>query len=199
MSRVYRYPWSALRGDYIRTGFGLVFTLLPLAAVVGSPVAMSVMGGLAALFLAFGARTGARHLSRFEVDAEGVTRYGISTLPIRRITVRWQEVDRVRLAFYSTRRDRSQGWMHLKVRGGSRRLGFDSIIDGFEDIAARTAGAAVTNGVPLSHATLRNFAALGLAIESDDEREVSGAGGMGADFGRPNIDRPDAGRPKGGR
>ncbi len=168
MSRVYRYPWATLRGDYIRTGIGLAVTLLPLAAVVGSPLAASVMGGLAAVFAIFGARTGARHLSRFEVDGDSVTRYRISTLPARRVTVRWREVDRVRLAFYSTRRDRSQGWMHLKIRGGGYKLGFDSIVDGFEDIAARALSAAAVNGVPLSAATARNFAALGLAVESKD-------------------------------
>ncbi|MCZ6863250.1 MAG: hypothetical protein O7I42_23810 [Alphaproteobacteria bacterium] len=188
MSRVYRYPWSALRGDYIRTGFGLVVTLLPLGAVASSPLAASVMGGLAAVFALFGARTGARHLSRFEVDEDSVTRYRISTLPARRVTVRWREVDRVRLAFYSTRRDRSQGWMHLTIRGGGCKLGFDSIIDGFEDIAALTLSAAVVNGVPLSAATARNFAALGLAVESKDGRPVTRAGRKRTGFEQP-MDR----------
>lgn len=168
MSRVYRYTWAALRGDYIRTGVGLTVTLVPLAAVTGSPLAASVMGALAAVFAIFGARTGARHLSRFEVDGDGVTRTRLSTSPRRWVTVRWREVDRVRLAFYSTRRDRSRGWMQLKIQGGGGKLGFDSIIEGFEDIAALALGAAVANGVPLSAATARNFAALGLAVESED-------------------------------
>lgn len=172
MSRVYRYPWATLRGDYIRTGIGLAVTLVPLAAVVASPIAASVMGGLAAVFALFGGRTVARHLSRFEVDGEGVTRTRISTSPPRRVIVRWREVDRVRLAFYSTRRDRSQGWMHLKIRGGGCKLGFDSIIDGFDDIAARALNAAAVNSVSLSPATARNFAALGLAVESRDGHPV---------------------------
>lgn len=186
MSRVYRYNWAALRGDYIRTGCGLAVTLLPLAAVTGSPLAASVMGGLAAVFAIFGARTVARHLSRFEVDADGVARYGmISTSPARRVTVRWREVDRVRLAFYSTRRDRSQGWMHLKIQGGSSKLGFDSIIEGFEDIAALALGAAAANGVALSASTARNFAALGLAVESKDGRALTDAGRQRAKFEQP--------------
>ncbi len=176
MSRVYRYTWPALRGDYIRTGVGLVVTLLPLAAVAESLLAASVMGGFAGVFAIFGARTGARHLSRFEVDGDGVSRTRISTLPARRVTVRWREVDRVRLAFYSTRRDKSQGWMHLKIGGGGRKLVFDSIFEGFEDIAARALDAAARNGVPLSAATARNFAALGLAVESKGGRTVMDSG-----------------------
>lgn len=185
MSRVYRYTWSNLRGDYLRTGLGLAITLVPLAAVTDSPIAAWVMGGLAGVFALFGARTGARHLSRFEVDGEAVTRTRISTLPPRRVTVRWREVDRVRLAFYSTRRDRSQGWMHLKIGGGGSKLGFDSIIDGFEDIAALALNAAAVNNVQLSAATARNFAALGLAAESKDGRALSDAGRRRAKFGQP--------------
>ncbi|MHA1538262.1 MAG: hypothetical protein ACTSUD_11955 [Alphaproteobacteria bacterium] len=177
MSRVYRYSFAALRGDYIRTGVGLAVTLLPLAAVTGNPIAASVMGGLAAIFAIFGVRTGARQLSRFEVDEICVTRHRISTLPARRVTVRWQEVDWVKLAFYSTRRDRSQGWMHLRIRGGGAKLGFDSIIEGFEDIAARALEAAAVNGVELSAASARNFAALGLAVESRGGRPDRAADG----------------------
>ena len=83
----------------------------------------------------------------------------------------------MKLAFYSTRRDRSKGWMHLKVSGGKHRLGIDSIIEGFDDIAARSANAAASNGVALSESTVRNFAALGLVIESEDGRAVSASRG----------------------
>ncbi|MDH3231879.1 MAG: hypothetical protein OEQ29_00005, partial [Alphaproteobacteria bacterium] len=70
-----------------------------------------------------------------------------------------------------------KGWMHLTISGGKHKLGIDSIIEGFDDIAARSAIAAATNGVALSDATLRNFAALGLVIEHQDGRAVSASRG----------------------
>lgn len=170
--RIYRYPWHELRADYLRAGAGLVLTLVPLAAAWGDGVAMAILGSLAVLFSAFAVRTALRHRSRYRITEEGIARLAASTGAAPAATVRWGDVDRIRLSFYSTKRDRSHGWMHLTIRGGGNRLGFDSIVDGFDDIAARTAEAAAANRVKLSDATVRNFAALGLVIAVEDGRAV---------------------------
>jgi len=176
--RTYRYPRAELRGDYIRAVAGIGLTSLPLIATWGNLTAGLIFGALMAVFLVFGLRTFVRQLNVYEVGEDGIARTGWaqngwSILGAGRVSLPWREVERVKLAFYSTRRDRSKGWMHLKISGGSTRLGIDSIIEGFDDIAARSANAAASNGVELSDATLRNFAALGLVIEHQDGRAVS--------------------------
>ncbi len=175
--RRYRYPAAELRGDYLRAGFGIVLTALPLIATWGNLYAGLILAALMAVFVVFGLRTWLRQTSDYEVDQDGIARNGLSILGAGRVSLPWREVERVKLAFYSTRRDRSKGWMHLKISGGSHRLGIDSIIEGFDDIAARSASAAASNGVKLSDSTLRNFAALGLVIEHQDGRAVSASRG----------------------
>jgi hypothetical protein len=171
--RGYRYPRAELRGDYLRAGAGIVLTGLPLAATWGNLYAGLILGALLALFVVFGLRTWLRQASVYEVGDDGIACNGWSILGAGRVSLPWREVERVKLAFYSTRRDRSKGWMHLKISGGKHRLGIDSLIEGFDDIASRSANAAASNGVKLSDSTLRNFAALGLDIEHVDGRAVS--------------------------
>ena len=130
-SRRYRYPWSELRGDDIRAGFGVALTGLPLAATWGELYAGLILGALMAIFALFGLRTALRQASAYEVGDDGITRIGWarngwSILGAGRVSLPWRDVERVKLAFYSTRRDRSKGWMHLKISGGSHRLGIDS-------------------------------------------------------------------------
>jgi len=175
--RRYRYPWSELRGDYLRAGFGIALTGLPLIATWGELYAGLVLGALMGLFAFFGLRTALRQASVYEVGDEAIARNGWSILRAGRASLAWRKVERVKLAFYSTRRDRSKGWMHLTISGGRHKLGIDSIIEGFDDIAARSAAAAAANGIALSDATLRNFAALGFVIEHQDGRAVSASRG----------------------
>ncbi|HUT50795.1 MAG TPA: hypothetical protein VM325_15765 [Alphaproteobacteria bacterium] len=175
--RRYRYPWSELRGDYLRAGFGIALTGLPFIATWGELYAGLILGALMGLFAFFGLRTALRQSSVYEVGDDAIARNGWSILGARRASLAWREVERVKLAFYSTRRDRSKGWMHLTITGGRHTLGIDSILEGFDDIAARGAAAAAANGVAMSDATLRNFAALGLIIEHEDGRAVSASRG----------------------
>ena len=56
--------------------------------------------------------------------------------------------------------------MELKLRGAGRRLLLDSRIEGFNDIAQRTASAVARRHLPLTPATAANFAALGIPMAS---------------------------------
>lgn len=82
----------------------------------------------------------------------------------------WEHLDRLRLRYYSTRRDRSDGWMTLTLAGlapsGRRvRLGLDSTVDGFIEIARAAAAAAVRNGVALKPSTVANLNALDIRLD----------------------------------
>jgi hypothetical protein len=103
-------------------------------------------------------RTIARQYSRIEMTEDAITHLGI-----RRTHLRWSDLDRAKLRYYSTRRNRAGGWMTLKLSGRRAGLAIDSNIDGFDAIAARAARAIADNRIGADDVTLANLAALGLA------------------------------------
>ena len=153
----FSYPTSAMLGDYLRAATGLVPTLLILATVSVGSVAGVVLSGFAAIFGAFAVRTALRHGTSLEMDETELRATGL-----RRTVIPWDELDRMKLAYYSTRRDRKSGWMQLQLGAGRARLSLDSRLDGFEQVARGAASAAAARGLPLSDATAANLQALGI-------------------------------------
>jgi hypothetical protein len=153
------YPASAMLGDYLRAAAGLGPTLLILATVSVGSVAEFVLGGFAAIFGAFAIRTALRHGTRLEIsDAE------LRAVGLRQVTIPWRELDRMKIAYYSTRRDRKSGWMQLELRAGPARLSLDSRVDGFDRLVRHAATAAAERGLELSEATAANLQALGIRV-----------------------------------
>ena len=166
---IHRYPANEVVADYARALAGLVLTLGPLAVFNVLPVMVYILGGLGALFLAFGFRTLLRHMTHVEVSAEGIRMDG----PAGR-TVRWRELDGMALRFYATRRDRRDGWMQLKLKADGGTLTLDSSLDGFSGIVQQALRAACANGVPLEARTLANLPGLGIAAPGDDAASAGG-------------------------
>jgi hypothetical protein len=166
------YPSSAMIGDYLRATAG--FT--PIAAILAiAPVGTSadlILGGLAVLFLLFGIRTALRHGTRVEMTETGLSASGPLVASIR-----WAELDSIKLAYYSTRRDRRDGWMQLKLRAGAARIRLDSRIEGFPKLVERAARAAEMRGLELSTATAANLEALGIGSPGVAPH-MGAAGGM---------------------
>jgi hypothetical protein len=156
------YSGVAMAGDYLRSAAGLVPSGALLATVPLGTVAAVVLGGFAALFGVFGARTLLRHSTRIELSEQGVRAVGPWPQAIL-----WSGLDRFRLAFYSTRRDRKSGWMQLELGAGRSRLRLDSRIDGFEIVVRRAALAAMARDLPLNDATAANLEALGIRWDGD--------------------------------
>ena len=163
------YPGSAMLGDYLRTAAGLVPTAAILALAPLGAIGAAVLGALAALFSVFGVRTALRHSSRVETTDIAIAASG----PLG-ATIRWSELDRVRLAYYSTRRDRRDGWMQLELRAGWRAIRLDSRIEGFHELVARAATAAAARGLVLSPATAANFEALGIHSPASHAADPTG-------------------------
>src|SRR5688572_19179509 len=117
------YPASAMVGDYLRAASGVVPVGVLFATVPVGTVAATVLGSLGALFAVFGVRTVLRHgtileMSETELRAEGAWRR----------TIAWAELDRMKLTYYSTSRDRRGGWMQLELGAGPVRVKLDSRI-----------------------------------------------------------------------
>ena len=153
------YPASAMVGDYLRAAAGLGPTLLILATVSVGTVAGIVLGSFAAIFGAFAIRTALRHGTSIELGDGGLRAVGLYPA-----TIAWTELDRMKLAFYSTRRDRKSGWMQLELGAGRARLSLDSRLDGFDRVVRQAALAAAERGLELSEATAANLEAMHIRV-----------------------------------
>jgi hypothetical protein len=153
------YPTSAMVGDYLRAVAGLVPAGVLYATEPVGAVATAVIGGFAAIFAVFGLRTVLRHGTRLEASNTELRAHGVACR-----TIAWSQLDRMRLAYYSTRRDRKSGWMQLQLGAGGARVSLDSRIDGFEGLVRRAATAAAARGIPLNDTTLANIEALGITL-----------------------------------
>ena len=158
----FRYDRKVLTGDYVRAGFGVALTWGPLLIVEAAPIMVYILGALGGVFAVFGIRTLIRQMTTIEVSEEGIHARG----PIGK-AVSWDDLNAMKLAYYSTRRDRQRGWMHLTLKGAGNRLGVDSSIDGFEHIAEAALDAATRHNLVLSNVTRSNLDALGIAPPGD--------------------------------
>jgi hypothetical protein len=166
----YDYPTSAMLGDYLRSAAGFVPATAILATLPLGVFTTSILAGFVALFAGFGIRTMIRHGTRVEI-----TEAALRTSGLRRTSIVWGELDRMKLAYYSTRRDRRDGWMQLELRSGRSRIRLDSRITAFIELVEISARAAEGRGVALNAATLANLAALG--VRSRAERGAPQAAG----------------------
>lgn len=160
----YRYPRAALTRDFARAGLGLAVTLGPAVVVPAASLAQIVLLPLALLFLVFGIRTWQRSVAVIAVTARD-----ISLSAPWQARLAWQNLKAVRLNYYSTRFDRSGGWMQLLLKGhggpDGATIRLDSTVEGFSDIARQVVAEARAARIPLSEATRSNFGALGIAVD----------------------------------
>lgn len=153
------YPTAAMIGDYLRAAAGLVPTGVVFATEPVGTVAATVLGSFAAVFGIFGLRTVLRHGTRLEMSDTELRAFGAWPC-----TISWADLDRMKLTYYSTRRDRRSGWMQLDLAAGGSRVKLDSRIAGFDRLVRRAAEVAVSRGVALNEATLTNLEALGIRL-----------------------------------
>ncbi len=156
MTMEHRYPRRVILGDYFRAGTGLALTAGPLLLVHPASVMVYVLGGLAALFGVFGIRTAWRQATYIRADDKGIEQTG----PFG-VAFDWEELREIRLRYFSTRRDRADGWMQLSLRAGGGRLRIDSGIEDFLNLARLAAAKAADAGIEPDAATIANFEQLG--------------------------------------
>jgi hypothetical protein len=162
---VLRYPREALWADYIRAAAGALLCGLPLLLLQVNRWVGVVLGAAFLLFVLFLVRTVLRHMTRYVLGPDTLAADG----PAGGL-VEWARLNRMTLAYYSTKRDRSGGWMQLSVGSvGARMVKIDSSLDGFYDIVARAAQAAEAQALDLSRATRANLRSMGLSVAGQEE------------------------------
>ena len=154
-----RYPADLLMADGWRAAAGLAATLGPLALAgwQAQPLVALLLLAAGVPFAALGVRTALRTQTRCRLHEEGLSlRDGFFTLFIR-----WDQVTGVKLRYYTTRKDRTGGWMQLVIRTAGRRYGIESQLQGFDAVAARLAALVLERGLPVDATTKENFLSLG--------------------------------------
>lgn len=154
-----RYPADTLKADGLRAAAGLTVTLGPLALVgfdAHPLVALPLLAG-AGLFGWLGLRTLARRRTACRLTDDGLILPGGLSM----VLVPWDRVTGVKLRYYSTKKDKSGGWMQLTLRAGRTRHSIESQLNGFDAITARVAELVLERGLPVDAATKENFLSLG--------------------------------------
>jgi hypothetical protein len=159
-----RYDRAALRGDYFRAALGFVFCggAVWLGEFQGFLAWM--FGACALVFALFGARTAIRSVTIYELTGSGLKRSNT-------LGWRWPERELAfgrlaafKLRFFSTRRDRTSGWMELSLSDGGAALRLDSNLEGFESVVRAAAKAATARRLAISDTTRSNLASLGVEV-----------------------------------
>lgn len=154
------YPRTALLADVARAAGGIALAGIPLAAGALPTWQAALFVLIAMVFALFAAASLRRAMTRIEAGDEAIAVTG--PWPAR---LRWGELDRLRLAYYSTRRDGAAGWMHLTLAAAGRRVVIDSRIGGFDLLVRLAARAARARALRLDAATIANLRSLGVAAE----------------------------------
>ena len=158
----HRYPTKAMTGDYIRGGIGVVVTASLLVAVQDFNVFHYIVLAGLALFGGFVFRTWQRHKTSYEVSEEGVWANG----PLGK-AIRWSDITEIRLKYFSTRRDRKEGWFQLTVKGPPGKISMDSDLEGFDAFLQACVPVIHANRLELSEPTAENFTAAGFPVRAD--------------------------------
>lgn len=175
----YRYPGRRLLADYLRAGFGAAFCLMVLLAAEPVPALAWIFGLLLTVFLLFGLHTARLHMTQVALDADAIHTRGLNSRSLP-----WQRLERLRLRYFGSRRQRKQGKggsLELTLWGDGRKMKFDSQVEGFRDIAWHALQAARAREVAFDETTADNLVSLGLDPEREtprpapDERDVGSA------------------------
>ncbi len=162
----HRYPIKSLILDYLRAGVGLSLTAGPLIITDIFTITAYILLFLALLFTVFAIRTVLRQITTVALTSSGVESTGLF-----RAELDWCRLERVRLRYYTTRRDRRNGWMQLSLMGPrTRQIKLDSSLEGFEDIALAAAREARNRGIVLDSTTTDNLYALDAPIGTLERR-----------------------------
>lgn len=156
---VHRWPTRSLTGDLVRGALstGIAFLFLLVTPIGG--LAFWGMLGLTILFALYLMMSVSRITSVVEVDDEGIKLNGGL---FGRRAIPWARLQKFELRYFPLSRDRSRGWMDLKLSGGGQTIAIDDRLDRFSDVLARAWVGARAAEVGISDATHHNLTAAGI-------------------------------------
>jgi len=159
--RELRYPPGAVAGDLLRAVLGVVScgVVLLAASPIAWLAAALVMGCI--VFASFGVRAALRLRHGFELGHDGLRISHLATC------MPWRELRKLKLGYFSTRRDHRDGWLELRLHFAGGPVRVDSRLDGFGALLGAALSAARAGELELDPATQRNLEWLGLHEQRD--------------------------------
>ena len=157
--RSFRYPPTALRSAYALAIVGMAIGFGPLLFARPAALFRWGLGIMGVLFLVYFARTVVRQYTRIEVDSRGIGARG----PLG-VAIPWDDVRAAKLNYYSTRPDRSGGWMEFVIRGRGRSIRIESTLADFAVCVAEIVRELRARGVTIDETTRNNLRALDIHL-----------------------------------
>ncbi len=148
------YPRATLTVAYLRAGLGLGLTAGPAVSLDLPAISFALLVSLALLFALSVLQT--LRQQRLELIRDG---RGVTILPVGAY-LEFAALSSVRLDYFSTRRDRENGWMQLRLAAPGVRFKVDSRLAGFEILVQDALAGATRKGLEMSPATMDNFEAV---------------------------------------
>jgi hypothetical protein len=156
---VHRWPTPSLTGDLMRgvlaTGIAFLFLLV---TPIGSIMFWGALG-LTILFALYLMTSVSRITNVVEVDDEGIKLSG-GFFGSR--AIRWAQLKKFELRYFPLNRERTRGWMDLKLTGEGQTIAIDDRLDRFGDVLARAWAGARAADIGISDATHHNLIAAGI-------------------------------------
>lgn len=150
-----RYPRSYFVKSYLRIALGV---LALIAIGVSAPDRVWLSVGLLVLLaglLIYALQTVIRQRTILRMDDVGLHIVGP-----RCFAMEWPDIKKVDLAYFSTRRDGSNGWMQFKIVGANQTLRIDSDLTDFDKVVVEALRQADLVGLDVGPATRHNAAVL---------------------------------------
>ena len=169
------YPSSAMLKDYGQAAAGAVIFGIPLVYAHTNIYAVVILGAIVLMFLSFAWSTWRRHRTVIAVTDEGIWAEGAANTALR-----WSEITRVDLRYFSTKRERGRGgpatdegsgWMQLRLDGAGGTIKVDSSIEDFRDMIIRVVRAIEEHRLTMSESAHVNLSAMGLTQNMDGGEE----------------------------
>lgn len=162
----HHYPKVGLVKDYLRAAGGLILTTAPFFMVEMGPVISTILALVVILFTGYGVSTWHRQHTTIHLGKEGILTHGLFIK-----NVAWSELEELKLSYYSTQRDKREGWMQLVLSGGGVRLKLDSTLQGFDQIVGRAITEAEARHLQFSETTVANLRSLGFELTGAEMQE----------------------------
>ena len=159
---IYRWPSTALAGDYVRSGLGFALSFLFFLLVQPGSVSFFALLALSVVFGLYLAQTALRAHTALTLLPEGLAIAGFFGHRV----IRWEALDHFALRYYTLRRGKAAGWMDLKLGSGGYSITLDDRLDGFRAVLERAWDAARRRDIEISSSTYANLTTAGLLPKS---------------------------------
>ena len=173
----FSYPSGAMYKDYGQAAAGAVIFGIPFVYAHSNIYAVVILGAIVLMFLSFAWSTWRRHRTVIAVTDDGIWTEGAT-----RTALRWTEITRIDLRYFSTKRERGRGgpatdegtgWMQLRLDGAGGTIKVDSSVTEFRDLATRVVRAIEQHRLTMTESADINFAAMGLTPNMDGTEEYA--------------------------